>query len=58
MNNQREQKLVPLDLEIERIFRARRRAQQQGLAGVEGMAEVACANNAAAMADDRDRAIR
>ncbi|PON50379.1 hypothetical protein PanWU01x14_223510, partial [Parasponia andersonii] len=58
MNNQRDQELVPLDPEIERTFRARRREQQQGLAILEEMAEAAGTNNAAAMADDRDRAIR
>ncbi|PON33266.1 hypothetical protein PanWU01x14_354260 [Parasponia andersonii] len=58
MNNQRDQELVPLDPEVERIFRVRRREQQQGLAGLEEMAEAAGTDNAAAMADDRDRAIR
>ncbi|PON71554.1 hypothetical protein PanWU01x14_073510, partial [Parasponia andersonii] len=55
MNNQQEQDLVPLDPEIKRTFRARRREQQQGLTGLRGIAD---ANDAAAMADDRDRAIR
>ncbi|PON39152.1 hypothetical protein PanWU01x14_307220, partial [Parasponia andersonii] len=43
---------------MERTFRARRREQQQGLAGLEEMAEAAGTDNAAAMADDRDGAIR
>ncbi len=60
MNRPRDQKLLPIDPEIERTFRARRR-EQQGLAVVEEMAEEEVGNNgnnAAAMADDRDRAIR
>ena len=56
----RDQELLPIDPEIERTFRARRR-EQQGLAVIEEMAEEEVGNNgnnAAAMADDRDRAIR
>ncbi|PON86736.1 hypothetical protein TorRG33x02_174660, partial [Trema orientale] len=51
MNIQRDQELVRLDPKIERTFQARRSEQQQGLAGVERMAEET-------MADDKDRAIR
>ena len=61
MNRPRDTDLVPLDPEIERTFRARRR-DQQGATRMEGRAEGAVvnniANNAAAIADDRDRAIR
>lgn len=71
MNNQRNQELLPLDLEIERTFHARRR-EQQGLAGLEEMAEKVAGNMAnegpqlnvnnplplPVLVDDRDRAIR
>ena len=66
MNNQRDQELVPLDLEIERTFRARRR-EQQGLVGLGEMAEEGMGNNRQqgnqlgdpmTLADDRNRAIR
>ena len=61
MNRPRDTDLVPLDPEIERTFRARRR-EQQGATGMEERVEGAVVNNivnnAAAMADDRDRAIR
>ena len=64
MNRPRDTDLIPLDPEIERTFRARRR-EQQGFAGVEEMADEAAVNNQAnmgnqvlAIAEDRDRAIR
>ena len=62
MNRQQDLDLVPLDLEIERTFRARRR-EQQGLAALEDMAEGATNNgnnghNVVIMADDWDREIR
>ena len=44
MTRERDQDLVPFDPEIERIFRARRR-EQQGLAGLEDMAEEGAGNN-------------
>ena len=72
MNRQRDLDLLPLDPEIERTFRARRREQQQGLAVVENMAEGEVGNMVnngqpmqinnpipqPAFVDDRDRAIR
>ena len=44
MNPPQDLELLPLDPEIERTFRARRR-EQQGLAGVRDMAEGAAGNN-------------
>ncbi|XP_024027611.1 uncharacterized protein LOC112093437 [Morus notabilis] len=61
MNRPRDADLIPLDPEIERTFRARRR-EQQGLAGIEEMVDGVGGNNqgnqVVVIAEDRDRAIR
>ena len=66
MNRERDQDLVPFDPKIERTFRARKN-EQQGLAGLEEMAEEGAVNNGQngnqlgnqiALADDKKGAIR
>jgi len=64
MNEPQEPELLPLDPEIERTFRARRR-EQRGLANLVNMEEQVVVQNGngnngnnAVMIDDRDRPIR